>query len=104
MSRTITDACELLEGSPQIQYNRVAITVEVDHQQQLSIAVDFCDICGDSQFKACDRLFEIGAWRRFCRAVQNSSTLNELKLEKAIDGGADAVLGELLAAAAAPMH
>jgi hypothetical protein len=93
MSLTITEACELLEGDPQIQLDRLDVTTNV-RGQRVSIRVG--DGCGALYFR--DQTFDLDAWSRFGKAVRNSSSLHTFDLVRS--GVADAIDGDLLVAAA----
>lgn len=68
---SIAEACELLESQPEIKWKEVDVSTELD-DQQLSIEVYFRDF-NDEAFCFSDQAFDVGAWRRFGRAVRNST-------------------------------
>jgi hypothetical protein len=74
MSQTITEACELLEGSPQTKWDRLVITTQMtdDEEEDFSIEVELRNEL-KAQFVFSDRWLMIDPWRRFGRAVGNSN-------------------------------
>jgi hypothetical protein len=80
--KSLTEACELLEGNPQIILERLKLQTDEDGPEQVLIEM----VYDDCEFHVSERVqnasarkskrVAMQAWRRSCRAVRNSNILS----------------------------
>jgi hypothetical protein len=108
MNRSLAEACELMERSPEVKFQSMRVAT-VNADQQLAIRKELIVDAGDDNQSSRDyhrfsddALFDVNVWRRLGRATGNSK-LDDLRFCNCV-GRNENVNEELLSGAARCIH